>query len=113
LVAGFCKFSCPSCGYDRCVECKIDWHEGVTCDQYNQWREDNEQGDTRLNEYMGASGAKPCPKCGTGVVKSEGCNHMTCRCHEHFCYVCGDSIDGGDPYSHFQAAGACPLFDGQ
>ncbi len=36
--------------------------------------------------------AKPCPKCGEGLEKSVACNHMTCTCKTHFCYICGVSI---------------------
>jgi len=32
---------------------------------------------------------KPCPKCGKLVEKNGGCNLMTCRCGQHFCWLCG------------------------
>ena len=52
---------------------------------------------------------KRCPTCGTGVVKSEGCNKMLCgNCEKHFCYKCGEAVLG---YEHFQEAGKCSLFD--
>lgn len=40
---------------------------------------------------------------------------MTCsRCQAHFCYRCGQKLDGSNPYKHFNTAGqACfsKLFD--
>lgn len=30
-----------------------------------------------------------CPRCHQMIEKSEGCNHMTCRCGGQFCYKCG------------------------
>jgi hypothetical protein len=31
-----------------------------------------------------------CPMCRTKIIKSEGCDHMTCRyCSYEFCYICG------------------------
>ena len=36
-----------------------------------------------------------CPMCRTKIIKSEGCDHMTCRyCGYEFCYICG-----GDYYA--------------
>ena len=32
---------------------------------------------------------KQCPKCNFWVEKSEGCDHMSCRCGQMFCYKCG------------------------
>ena len=31
-----------------------------------------------------------CPRCFLIVQRSDGCDHITCRCGAHFCYVCGD-----------------------
>ncbi len=32
--------------------------------------------------------SKPCPSCRNAVMKNNGCNHMTCRCGQHFCWRC-------------------------
>ncbi len=55
---------------------------------------------------------KHCPGCRHVVERSEGCNHMHCRCGTHFCYKCGaaytkaaDGRSKGDPTC------TCALFD--
>jgi preprotein translocase subunit Sss1 len=42
-----------------------------------------------------------CPGCHEAVSKSSGCDHMTCVCGVHFCYVCQYlGKDANDVYSH-------------
>jgi hypothetical protein len=38
---------------------------------------------------------KRCPKCGHMVERTEGCNHMQCRCRTQFCYGCGGRFQKG------------------
>ena len=38
-----------------------------------------------LNRY-----SKRCPNCEIHIEKRGGCNLMTCRCGNQFCYACGD-----------------------
>ncbi|RPB10062.1 hypothetical protein P167DRAFT_477122, partial [Morchella conica CCBAS932] len=30
-----------------------------------------------------------CYQCRTMVERTQGCNHITCKCGAHFCYICG------------------------
>jgi hypothetical protein len=58
---------------------------------------------------------KPCPGpgCGHLVERSEGCNHMHCRCGCDFCYQCGTAYADNAPTednSHGTPGCACPLF---
>ncbi|MFN9955782.1 MAG: Rcat domain-containing protein [bacterium] len=32
---------------------------------------------------------KQCYNCKFWVEKTEGCDHMTCKCGAEFCYICG------------------------
>ncbi|GJN26560.1 hypothetical protein PR202_gb14501 [Eleusine coracana subsp. coracana] len=49
-----------------------------------------------------------CPKCRMPIVKSEGCNKMSCgNCGQLLCFRCGRAISG---YDHFWSEG-CELFE--
>ena len=48
---------------------------------------------------------KKCPRCKFPIEKTGGCNKMTCRCGQAFCWMCLSKIDG---YGHFQKG--CALF---
>ena len=77
---------CPHCNNMLCTNCKT-WH---SMDQ-------GCQGDI--------PGAKRCPRCRVPVFKFSGCNHITCRCGCHWCYVCRQGFDNDDEcYSHMTAA---------
>lgn len=42
-----------------------------------------------------------CPKCGVVTHKESGCDHITCRCGEHWCWRCERGFgSAGDTYSH-------------
>ncbi|KAF3939295.1 hypothetical protein ABW19_dt0200302 [Dactylella cylindrospora] len=43
---------------------------------------------------------KPCPKCGVMTQKIAGCNHITCPCGQHWCYVCGEAFPYDGIYPH-------------
>jgi hypothetical protein len=44
---------------------------------------------------------RKCPKCKTPIIKSDGCNKMTCRCGTKMCYICRKQLTGNNPYAHF------------
>ncbi|KAF6720075.1 E3 ubiquitin-protein ligase RNF216 [Oryzias melastigma] len=93
-------FSCPNprCRKESCRKCHVLWkqHKGKTCEQVL------EQDEIRMRvvfeERMTAARVRKCIKCGTGLVKSEGCNRMSCRCGGFMCYLCREPITG---YNHF------------
>ena len=113
LLGDYKRFQCPVCSAARCVRCQVDWHEGQTCEQYQEWRADNAAGDDAMADMVGSGDVKVCVQCGNGVVNSEGCNHMTCRCGAHFCHTCNADIGPplAAPYTHFES-GVCKLFSG-
>ncbi|XP_040590445.1 E3 ubiquitin-protein ligase RNF216-like [Mesocricetus auratus] len=94
------SFSCPNprCRKETCRKCRGLWteHNGLTCEELAE--KDDIKYRTSIEEKMAAARIRKCPRCGTGLIKSEGCNRMTCRCGAHMCYLCRVSIDG---YDHF------------
>ncbi|TIB33177.1 hypothetical protein E3P84_02277 [Wallemia ichthyophaga] len=49
--------------------------------------------------------AQACPHCAVRTEKSSGCNHMSCRCGTHFCFLCGGRLVPSNPYPHFNTPG--------
>nr|XP_020476919.1 LOW QUALITY PROTEIN: E3 ubiquitin-protein ligase RNF216 [Monopterus albus] len=93
-------FSCPNprCRKESCRKCHVPWkqHVGKTCEQVLE--RDEIRMRVLFEERMTAARVRKCVKCGTGLVKSEGCNRMSCRCGSFMCYLCREPISG---YNHF------------
>ncbi|XP_053468471.1 E3 ubiquitin-protein ligase RNF216 isoform X4 [Ictalurus furcatus] len=93
-------FSCPNprCRKESCRNCHVLWkeHAGKTCEQVLE--RDEIRLRVAFEERMTAARVRKCHKCSTGLVKSEGCNRMSCRCGAFMCYLCRDPING---YNHF------------
>ncbi|GMI28717.1 hypothetical protein TeGR_g3464 [Tetraparma gracilis] len=45
--------------------------------------------DAEFAGVAAGAGARPCPACSLRVARSEGCNHISCPCGAHWCFVCG------------------------
>lgn len=55
----------------------------------------------------------PSPGCGHAVERTDGCNHVRCKCGCSFCYACGSAYASTEPTAHNvhgTAGCACPLF---
>ncbi|KAF6760856.1 hypothetical protein DFP72DRAFT_881586 [Ephemerocybe angulata] len=99
---------CPSCFSKICSSCNEEAHEGMTCEERRIQSDPAEQ--ERLNnEWATTNNVKRCPACSVMTEKTEGCNHMTCRCGEHWCWICrmafGNVVpfDTGPIYAHLNA----------
>jgi len=69
---------CPKCRFRFCFNCKTDeWHQGATCEKFQQWKRDNDQAGAKFEEWAKLH-TKACPKCGKKIEKNGGCDHMTC-----------------------------------
>ena len=86
------NFLCPLCNKNYCLNCKDDWHRGMTCQQYKDSRDVNKL-DNQFFQFVKGAKFKMCPRCKYWVEKNQGCNHMKCRCGADFCYLCGDFMD--------------------
>ncbi|XP_066545242.1 E3 ubiquitin-protein ligase RNF216 [Amia ocellicauda] len=93
-------FSCPNprCRKETCRKCQVLWkdHADMSCEQVVE--RDEIRLRVAFEEKMTAARVRKCHKCATGLVKSEGCNRMSCRCGAYMCYLCREPING---YNHF------------
>ncbi|MEQ2174368.1 hypothetical protein GOODEAATRI_007277 [Goodea atripinnis] len=87
-----------TCADELVRKCHVQWkqHVGKTCEQVLE--RDEIRMRVLFEERMTAARVRKCVKCGTGLVKSEGCNRMSCRCGSFMCYLCREPITG---YNHF------------
>lgn len=89
-AAGFARFDCPSCRRAFCFNCRVPWHQDMTCAAFQA---DPQQLD-QTRAFIGRT-SKECPFCRTPVThyRDHGCHHIVpgrgCPgCGRHFCYVC-------------------------
>ena len=98
-------FECPLCKSEYCLKCKTNWHADKTCTEYKEMRKmeklgkDEKKLDDLFYNFARGSKFKQCPYCKNWVEKNEGCNHIACRCGNHFCYFCGKGMNG-NIYDH-------------
>ncbi|CAJ2663279.1 unnamed protein product, partial [Trifolium pratense] len=82
---------CPHCHRLFCAQCKVSWHAGVDCTEFQSSKNSDQgwQSDLTALQFAKKKKWKRCSKCSFYVERSEGCNKITCRCRHQFCYVCG------------------------
>ncbi|KAJ1276825.1 hypothetical protein BS78_05G245300 [Paspalum vaginatum] len=82
---------CPVCRRLFCARCRVPWHAGITCDEYEQLAPgDRGKEDLVALEMAKEKKWKRCPGCKLLVERHEGCVHINCRCDFQFCYGCGE-----------------------
>ncbi len=81
------SFTCNLCKIRYCLECRVEYHEGRSCKQYRDGTDED------FSKFAVGQKYKQCPGCRYWVSKNEGCDHMTCRCGEEFCYQCGRNMN--------------------
>ncbi|KAI4344661.1 hypothetical protein L6164_011860 [Bauhinia variegata] len=81
---------CPYCWRLFCAQCKVPWHAGIDCTDFQKLnRDERQREDIMLMELAQNKNWRRCPECGFYVEKSTGCMYMKCRCGIAFCYSCG------------------------
>lgn len=89
--------TCSKCLTVTCTSCRVS-HEGETCAEHKDKLSGGFEATIKLKKELGI---KDCPQCGIGLEKTEGCNHMTCSCGAHVCWVCLDVFRTSGPcYDH-------------
>ncbi|KAL4467983.1 hypothetical protein ABPG72_015853 [Tetrahymena utriculariae] len=81
-------FKCPMCKKEYCLKCRVIFHKGMTCKEYEITNKKDEN-DAKFEKFVKGKKFKQCIKCKFWVEKNQGCDHMTCRCKYEFCYKCG------------------------
>ncbi|WCJ42875.1 RING/U-box superfamily protein [Euphorbia peplus] len=81
---------CPNCRRLFCAQCKVPWHGGIECVEFQKLHKDErEREDIMLMKLAKNKHWRRCPKCRVFVERTEGCRFMKCRCGASFCYGCG------------------------
>lgn len=89
---------CPFCNRLFCARCKVPWHANLQCSEFQSLPStDKTEADFLLLKLAEDRKWRRCGKCQSMVELTYGCNHITCRCHHEFCYVCGISWKNGSP----------------
>ncbi|CAK90086.1 unnamed protein product (macronuclear) [Paramecium tetraurelia] len=81
-------FDCPVCNKSYCLECKIEYHNGFSCQEYRD-KQMTQSNEVKFQSFVKEANYKQCPKCKVWIEKSQGCAHMKCKCNFQFCYNCG------------------------
>lgn len=73
------KGKCPWCAGLLCARCRVPWHTGRDCQQFQKEEKDRED-DLRVKLLAENHKWKNCPHCNSLVDKvDDGCVHITCR----------------------------------
>ncbi|CEO94529.1 hypothetical protein PBRA_000314, partial [Plasmodiophora brassicae] len=68
--------TCPHCRAEFCPNCHFKPHPGRPCAE-------------TVKECVLDEETRICPRCREGIFRTEGCDHMTCKCKYEFCFQCG------------------------
>ncbi|XP_040383265.1 probable E3 ubiquitin-protein ligase ARI2, partial [Oryza brachyantha] len=84
---------CPHCRRMFCARCKVPWHDGATCAEFQKLGKDERgRDDLLLRNVAQESKWQRCPKCKMYVDRVDGCVFIICRCGHCFCYLCASPM---------------------
>ncbi|PTB63378.1 hypothetical protein BBK36DRAFT_1181772 [Trichoderma citrinoviride] len=63
---------CTSCGHLTCFQHKVTWHEGVTCEEFDEAVEARHKAENDASEETIKSTTKACPGCKSQIEKHRG-----------------------------------------
>lgn len=90
--------TCRACGHKTCFNHRdTPWHGELSCEEYDEdlrvaglpgMMGEREMG-LEMSEKLVREQTRPCPGCKFDIMKTGGCQHMTCRkCGFEFCWEC-------------------------
>ncbi|XP_072992514.1 ATP-dependent RNA helicase DEAH11, chloroplastic-like [Typha latifolia] len=95
-------FVCGACTVETCTKCHLEYHPFISCERYKEYKEDPDQ--SLLEWRHGKENVKNCLSCGYTIEKSDGCNHIECKCGTHICWVCLNIFRSSDEcYTHLRS----------
>lgn len=85
--------TCTKCRLIFCINCKVPWHQNMTCIDYRRLNPYKCVDDPKLKSLATQSLWRQCVKCNHMVSLAEGCYHIYCRsfaspCFLHSCCTC-------------------------
>jgi E3 ubiquitin-protein ligase RNF144 len=81
------RAECPDCRRLFCAQCKVSWHAGIECREFQELSKDErEREDIMVMDLAKTKKWKRCPRCKFYVEKIDGCLHISCRliCTSYF-----------------------------
>ncbi|KAL3530612.1 hypothetical protein ACH5RR_009934 [Cinchona calisaya] len=96
---------CMKCNRLFCIDCKVPWHNRMSCVDYKRRNPNPPAEDLKLKTLAARNLWRQCVKCNHMIELAAGCYHMTCRCGYEFCYTCGAE------WKNKKATCSCPLWD--
>ncbi|KAL0436868.1 UNVERIFIED_CONTAM: hypothetical protein Sradi_0394700 [Sesamum radiatum] len=97
--------NCIKCNGCFCIDCKVPWHNNMTCSDYKSKNPYPHPEEAKLKNLAATNLWRQCVKCNHMIELAAGCYHMTCRCGYEFCYTCGAE------WKKKKATCFCPLWD--
>lgn len=99
--------TCEKCATEYCFEHELA-HPTMSCQEFSKKQKEQQKEEDRDSLAFIRSQCVYCPHCSSPVIKSDGCNHMTCsKCNTGFCWLCGGRYMGGLHFARFNILG-CP-----
>lgn len=70
---------CIQCDGSFCIDCKVPWHEKMSCNDYKRLNPPRYGEEVKLKALARENLWRQCVKCKHMIELAEGCFHMTCR----------------------------------
>jgi len=83
------KATCTKCQASFCFGCGEENHIPAKCCDNKSFLPLLSSSELAVRKL-----SKPCPGCKAPIEKNDGCNHMTCKCGVHWCWLCAQKIEG-------------------
>ncbi len=96
------RFKCSLCKHVYCMSCHSEWHQGLSCEQYQKTHSSQ-----RKEEHH--SKFKQCPTCQHTTYKTSQSDQLKCQCGTKFCYSCGEIQTSVDCGCHQKKGCAVPV----